>query len=162
MNLYKISIALLKFEFYFVQRKTEIVILLCTKKKEMCLYLQMKQECLLYYCKREMVTALLKFILKIVSLYFVDGNQEQLFSIFLKWEWKGFIISYDTFYKGNGKKPYFNWDIHFVQRNQNCGLYYKTITIVIYDHNDSGQYYNTRITIVIDYTSLSLCRQLRS
>ncbi len=43
-----------------------------------------------------------------------------------------------------------------------CGLYYKTIMIVIYDCNDSGQYYNTRITIVIDDTSLSLCRQLQS
>jgi len=43
-----------------------------------------------------------------------------------------------------------------------CGLYYKTITIVIYDRNDSGQYYNTRITILIDDTSLSLCRQLQS
>jgi hypothetical protein len=31
--------------------------------------------------------------------------------------------------------------------------------IVIYDRNDSGQYYNTRITIVIDNTSLSMCRQ---
>jgi hypothetical protein len=30
-----------------------------------------------------------------------------------------------------------------------CGLYYKCFTIVIYDHNDSGQYYKTTITIVI-------------
>jgi hypothetical protein len=30
------------------------------------------------------------------------------------------------------------------------GLYYKQVTIVIYDHNDSGQYYKTTITIVID------------
>ncbi len=30
------------------------------------------------------------------------------------------------------------------------GLYYKCFTIVIYDHNDSGQYYKTTITIVID------------
>ncbi len=42
------------------------------------------------------------------------------------------------------------------------GLYYKTITIVIYNHYDSGQYYNTIITIIIDDTSLSLCHQLRS
>jgi hypothetical protein len=48
----------------------------------------------------------------------------------------------------------------FIQDNTS-GLYYKTITIVIYNCNDSGQYYNTRITIVIDDTSLSLCRQLR-
>jgi len=121
----------------------------------------MKQECLLYFCKREMVTALLKFILKIVSLL-CRRESETTFFYFLKWEWKGFIISYDTFYKGNGKKPYFNWDIHFVQRNQNCGLYYKTITIVIYDRNDSGKYYNTRISIIIDDTSLSLCRQIQS
>ncbi len=36
-----------------------------------------------------------------------------------------------------------------------CGLYYKQVTIVIYDHNDSGQYYKTTITIVIDDPSLS-------
>jgi hypothetical protein len=30
------------------------------------------------------------------------------------------------------------------------GLYYKCFTIVIYDHNDSGQYHKTRITIIID------------
>jgi hypothetical protein len=30
------------------------------------------------------------------------------------------------------------------------GLYYKCFMIVIYDCNDSGQYYKTRITIVID------------
>ena len=30
------------------------------------------------------------------------------------------------------------------------GLYYKCFTIVIYYHNDSGQYYKTTITIVID------------
>ncbi len=29
------------------------------------------------------------------------------------------------------------------------GLYYKCFTIVIYDRNDSGQYYKTTITIVI-------------
>ncbi len=33
------------------------------------------------------------------------------------------------------------------------GLYYKCFTIVIYDRNDSGQYYKTRITIVIDNPS---------
>jgi len=31
-----------------------------------------------------------------------------------------------------------------------CGLYYKCLTIVIYNHNDSDQYYRTTITIVID------------
>ncbi len=30
-----------------------------------------------------------------------------------------------------------------------CGLYYKYFMIVIYNHNDSGQYYKTMITIVI-------------
>ncbi len=30
------------------------------------------------------------------------------------------------------------------------GLYYKYFMIVIYDRNDSGQYYKTTITIVID------------
>jgi len=25
----------------------------------------------------------------------------------------------------------------------NCGLYYKQVTIIIYDRNDSGQYYKT-------------------
>ena len=36
-----------------------------------------------------------------------------------------------------------------------CGLYYKQVMIVIYDRNDSGQYYKTTITIVIDDPSLS-------
>ncbi len=36
-----------------------------------------------------------------------------------------------------------------------CGLYYKQVTIVIYDRNDSGQYYKTTIMIVIDDPSLS-------
>ena len=31
-----------------------------------------------------------------------------------------------------------------------CGLYYKQVTIKIYDCNDSGQYYKTSITIVSD------------
>jgi hypothetical protein len=35
------------------------------------------------------------------------------------------------------------------------GLYYKQVTIVIYDRNDSGQYYKTTITILIDDPSLS-------
>jgi hypothetical protein len=26
-----------------------------------------------------------------------------------------------------------------------CGLYYKSFTIIIYDRNDSGQYYKTMI-----------------
>jgi hypothetical protein len=30
------------------------------------------------------------------------------------------------------------------------GLYYKQLTILIYDCNDSGQYYKTAITIVFD------------
>ncbi len=35
------------------------------------------------------------------------------------------------------------------------GLYYKQVTIIIYDRNDSGQYYKTTIMIVIDDPSLS-------
>jgi hypothetical protein len=35
------------------------------------------------------------------------------------------------------------------------GLYYEGFTIVVYDRNDSDQYYKTRITIVIDDPSLS-------
>jgi len=31
-----------------------------------------------------------------------------------------------------------------------CGLYYKYVTIVIYDRNDSVQYNKTTITIIID------------
>jgi hypothetical protein len=31
-----------------------------------------------------------------------------------------------------------------------CGLYYKCFTIIIYNHNDSGQYYKTTIMIIID------------
>jgi hypothetical protein len=31
-----------------------------------------------------------------------------------------------------------------------CALYYKHVTIVIYDRNDSVQYHKTTITIVID------------
>jgi hypothetical protein len=36
-----------------------------------------------------------------------------------------------------------------------CGLYYKIVTIVIYDSNDSGQYYKTTTMIIIDDPSLS-------
>ncbi len=39
--------------------------------------------------------------------------------------------------------------------SQSSGLYYKQVTIVIYNRNDSGQYYKTTITIVIDDPSLS-------
>ncbi len=31
-----------------------------------------------------------------------------------------------------------------------CGLYYKCFMIIIYNRYDSGQYYKTTITIVID------------
>jgi hypothetical protein len=34
--------------------------------------------------------------------------------------------------------------------HENSGLYYKQVTIVIYDRNDSGHYYKTTITIIID------------
>ncbi len=36
-----------------------------------------------------------------------------------------------------------------------CGLYYKSFTIIIYNHNDRGQYYKTMIMIIIYDTSLS-------
>ncbi len=36
-----------------------------------------------------------------------------------------------------------------------CGLYYTQVMIVIYNRNDSGQYYKTTITIIIDDPSLS-------
>jgi hypothetical protein len=39
---------------------------------------------------------------------------------------------------------------------KSSGLYYKQVTIVIYDRNDSGQYYKTTITIVIDNRQLRL------
>ncbi len=32
---------------------------------------------------------------------------------------------------------------------QTSGLYYISFKIIIYDHNDSGQYYKTMITIII-------------
>jgi hypothetical protein len=35
-------------------------------------------------------------------------------------------------------------------KKSTSGLYYKCFTIVIYDHDDSGQYYKTTIMIVID------------
>ncbi len=46
------------------------------------------------------------------------------------------------------------WNIinprEFLHLNMTCGLYYKHVTIAIYDHNDSVQYHKTTITIVID------------
>jgi len=44
---------------------------------------------------------------------------------------------------------------HLLLLGDICGLYYKQVTIVIYDRNDSGQYYKTSITIIIDDPSLS-------
>ncbi len=38
----------------------------------------------------------------------------------------------------------------YLKTDKISGLYYKHVTIVIYDHNDSVQYHKTRITIVID------------
>jgi hypothetical protein len=43
-----------------------------------------------------------------------------------------------------------------------CGLYYKSFMIVIYDRNDSGQYYESMITIVIYDPSLSSDHKLQS
>jgi len=37
---------------------------------------------------------------------------------------------------------------------KSSGLYYKQVTIIIYDRNDSGQYYKTTIMIVIDNRQL--------
>ncbi len=39
-------------------------------------------------------------------------------------------------------------DIKLFLPLQTSGLYYKTSMIIIYDHNDSVQYYKTTITIV--------------
>jgi hypothetical protein len=69
--------------------------------------------------------------------------------------------------KAEGKKTWkkFHFVLRFRIRNTSfsssltsgqrvtCGLYYKCFTIVIYDRNDSGQYYKTTITIVIDNPS---------
>ncbi len=46
------------------------------------------------------------------------------------------------------KKKLNNQQIYHV--GYTSGLYYKQVTIIIYNHNDSGQYYKTTITIVID------------
>jgi hypothetical protein len=32
-----------------------------------------------------------------------------------------------------------------------CGLYYKQLTIVIYNRNAIGQYYKTTSTMIVDY-----------
>jgi hypothetical protein len=50
---------------------------------------------------------------------------------------------------------FFSKTCFFLMIEKTCGLYYKQVTIVIYDCNDSGQYYKTTITIVIDDPSLS-------
>ncbi len=42
-----------------------------------------------------------------------------------------------------------------VRPEPTSGLYYKCLTIVIYYPNESGQYYKTTITIIIDDPSLS-------
>ncbi len=39
---------------------------------------------------------------------------------------------------------------HLLLLRDICGLYYKHVTIVIYDRNDSVQYHKTTIMIVID------------
>jgi hypothetical protein len=61
------------------------------------------------------------------------------------------IVSY-------GRKKFYNIaprEEMFEKVKHSSGLYYKQVTIVIYDHNDSGQYYKTTITIVIDDPSIS-------
>jgi hypothetical protein len=40
--------------------------------------------------------------------------------------------------------------------HETSGLYYKSFTIIIYDHNDSSQIYNTMITIVSYAPNLTL------
>ncbi len=42
------------------------------------------------------------------------------------------------------------FDYHIMIMSDTCGLYYKHVTIILYDRNDSVQYHNTTITIVID------------
>ncbi len=39
--------------------------------------------------------------------------------------------------------------------DETCGLYYKCFMIVIYDRNDSDQYYKNSIMIIIDNPILS-------
>ncbi len=41
--------------------------------------------------------------------------------------------------------------VHDNSENFPSGLYYKSLTIIIYDHNDSSQYYNTMI-MTVSYT----------
>ncbi len=41
-------------------------------------------------------------------------------------------------------------------KNYTCGLYYKSFTIVIYDRNDSSQYYNIMIMIISYAPNLTL------
>ncbi len=47
------------------------------------------------------------------------------------------------------------WSSKYFYITGHSGLYYKQVKIVIYDRNDSGQYYKTTITIIIDDPSLS-------
>jgi len=61
-----------------------------------------------------------------------------------------------------GSKKYFSllwlalrFSVKWPTNKTTCGLYYKQVMIIIYDRNDSGQYYKTTITIVIDDPSLS-------
>jgi hypothetical protein len=42
------------------------------------------------------------------------------------------------------------WIEKVIVGKDTCSLYYKCFTIVIYARNDSGQYYKTTITIIID------------
>jgi hypothetical protein len=56
-----------------------------------------------------------------------------------------------------GRKKFYNIahrEEMFQKVKHSSGLYYKQVTIIIYDHNDSGQYYKTTITIVIALASI--------
>ncbi len=64
-----------------------------------------------------------------------------------------FLLSLNCFYNFFGSGSFFRKPFGrktFGQKWHACGLYYKCFIIVIYDGNDSCQYYKTRITIVID------------
>ncbi len=51
---------------------------------------------------------------------------------------------------GGGGRPEVYIANVYTAYDDTCGLYYKCFTIIIYDHNDSGQYYKTTITIITD------------
>ncbi len=78
--------------------------------------------------------------------------KESLKEFFLFKFWVNLGLSYKTFYGCNLRI----FVISQMSKDLTCGLIYKTSTIVIYDRNDSGQFYKTSITIVYLRFQLSL------